>query len=89
MSELYNDALRRLDSTINVDNFPTEAEKKAKLKELIVSLVGEIDISSNKFIIDNIQYAIGDTQITWGDSQTAPIYKSFILEHKGTTVTGE
>ena len=89
MSELYNDALRRLDSTINVDNFPTEAEKKAKLKELIVSLVGEIDISSNKFIIDDIQYTIGDTQITWGDSQTAPIYKSFILEHKGTAVNGE
>ena len=39
MSELYDDALKRLDQNINVDNFPTEAEKKAKLKELIVSLV--------------------------------------------------
>ena len=36
MSELYNDALRRLDPTINVDNFPTEAEKRAELKRLIV-----------------------------------------------------
>ena len=90
MSELYDDALRRLDPNINVDNFPTEVEKKAKLKELIVSLVGEIEISSsNKFTIGDIVYTIEDSQIEWGDSQTAPIYKSFILEHKGTAVDGE
>jgi hypothetical protein len=79
MSELYDDALRRLYPNINVDNFPTEAKKKAKLKELIVSLVGEIDISFDKFTIGDLQNTIGDDEITWGDSQIADICKSFVL----------
>ena len=90
MSELYDVALKRLSPTINVGDFPTESQKNAKLKELIVSSV-DYTIEDNKFTIDGVEYTIDEeaSEISWGDSQTTPIYKSFILEHKGIAVDGE
>lgn len=46
MSELYDDALKRLDPNIHVDDFPTEAEKRAELKRLVVDTFSKPTISS-------------------------------------------
>jgi hypothetical protein len=96
MSELYDDALRRLVPPVSeeeIKTLDTEDKKKNKLKGRIVALFVQPTIASNKFTIDDIQYTISGSQISWRDStdatQTKTIYKSFILTHIGTTVSDE
>ena len=96
MSELYDDALRRLVPPVSeeeIKTLDTEDKKKNKLKECIVALFVPPTIASSKFTIDDIQYTISGTLISWRDStdatQTETIYKSFILTHTGTTVSDE
>lgn len=96
MSELYDDALRRLDPPVpeeEIKTLDTEDKKKNKLKGRIVALFVPPTIASSKFTIDDIQYTISGSQISWRDSidatQTKTIYKSFILTHTGTTVSDE
>ena len=63
MSELYDDALRRLDPPVpeeEIKTLDTEDKKKNKLKECIVALfeAKPIEPRTGKFIIDNISYII-------------------------------
>lgn len=96
MSELYDDALRRLVPPVSeeeINTLDTEDKKKNKLKERIVALFVQPTIAYSKFTIDDIQYTISGSRISWQDSTDATrdktIYKSFILTHTGTTVSNE
>ena len=88
MSELYDDALRRLVPPVSeaeIKTLDTADKKKNKLKERIVELFVPPTISSNKFTIDGIIYSISSTKVTWTDlkgvSKTSNIVENkFTLE---------
>ena len=84
-ASIYIDALRRLECPeSDIARLDTEAKKVEKLKELVLKKSGRPwNIVGNKFTMDKVNYTIGDSEISWQDSdgtdKTVPIHRGFII----------